>query len=326
MTRRSGGPFLSLSLATLDEKIPEGSAWTCEAKLDGYRIEAVRTASGKVTLYTRNAHDWTARFPTIAEALAAWSMPAMTLDGEVIARVPSGVSAFQALQEAIGPRSKSPRAQPSTLPLRFVVFDLLTLDGQDVRGLALRDRQTLLREVLKQRPARSPIMPVRRFASRRTALEAACDAGLEGVVCKRLDAPYVAGRHRQWIKVKCGNRQEFVVVGFTEPRGARTALGALLLGVYDARGSLHFAGKVGSGFNRLELASLKKQLSALEQRSTALTDTTLAPRGDVHWVKPQLVAEISFTEWTREGLLRHPVYHGLRADKVARAVRRERPA
>ncbi len=326
MTVRSGGSFLSLSLATLDEQIPDGVGWTCEAKLDGYRIEAVRAASGKVTLYTRNAHDWTARFPTIASAIADWSMPPMTLDGEVIAHVPSGGSAFQALQEAIGPRSKTPRALPSTLPLRFVVFDLLMLDGQDVRRLALRDRQTLLREVLKQRPARSPILPVRRFASRRTALDAACAAGLEGVVCKRLDAPYVAGRHRQWIKVKCANRQEFVVVGFTEPRGSRTALGALLLGVYDGRGALHYAGKVGSGFNTRELASLRRTLSLLELRTAALTDTALAPRGDVHWVKPQLVAEISFAEWTREGLLRHPVYHGLREDKAASEVRRERPA
>lgn len=325
MMARSSGPFLSLSLATLDTRVPDGSDWTCEAKLDGYRIEAIRSATGKVTLFTRNAHDWTERFPVIAAAIAAWPMPAMTLDGEVIARVPAGVSAFQALQEAIGPRGKTPHAQPSTLPLRFVVFDLLALDGRDTRDLPLRDRQTLLRELLKQRPARSPIMPVRRFASRTNPLDAACAAGLEGVVCKRLDAPYVAGRHRQWIKVKCGNRQEFVVIGFTEPRGSRTALGALLLGVYDARGALHFAGKVGSGFTTLELASLKKALSPLEVRTAPLSDTALAPRGDVHWVKPVLVAEISFTEWTREGLLRHPVYHGLREDKPARAVRRERP-
>lgn len=325
MTARSRGPFLSLSLATLDEQIPMGSEWICEAKLDGYRIEAVRSAAGRVSLFTRNAHDWTERFPVIADAIAEWPVPAMTLDGEVIARVPRGVSAFQALQDAIGPRSKKPKATSTILPLRFVVFDLLTLDGRDLRRLPLRDRQTLLREVLKQRPARGPIMPVRRFASRTDVLEAACAAGLEGVVCKRLDAPYVAGRHRQWIKVKCGNRQEFVVVGFTEPRGSRTALGALLLGVYDTRGALHFAGKVGSGFDTLELASLKRTLSALELRTPSLTDTSLAPRGAVHWVKPQLVAEVSFTEWTREGLLRHPVYHGLREDKAARDVRRERP-
>jgi bifunctional non-homologous end joining protein LigD len=313
--------FLSLSLATLDARVPAGPDWIYEAKLDGYRIEAVRNAGGQITLFTRNALDWTDRFPRVVDALAAWPIPAATLDGEIVAMVAAGRSSFQALQQAM-----LPGADVTPVRLRYVVFDLLRLDGHDVRRLPLRDRQTLLRESLALRPPRSLVQPVRRFAPRGDVLATACAAGLEGLVCKRLDAPYQSGRHRQWLKVKCSQRQEFVVVGFTEPRGARAGIGALLLGVFDAQHRLHFAGKVGTGFGSAELLRLRAQLEPLVRADAPVVAAASVPRRSVHWVAPVLVAEVRFTEWTDDGLLRHPVYHGLRADKPARAVRRETSA
>lgn len=314
------GRFLSLSLATLHTQVPDGREWSAEVKLDGYRIEAVRTSAGAVTLFTRNALDWTARFPAVARALADWPLPSATLDGEIVAVAPDGRSSFQTLQQALQP------AGSAGMRLRYVVFDLLSLDGTDVRRLPLRDRRALLREALASRPARSIVQPVKTFAARGDALQRACAAGLEGLVCKRLDAPYVAGRHRHWLKVKCSQRQEFVVVGFTEPRGSRTGIGALLLGVFEAGATLRFAGKVGTGFDTEELLRLRKRLEPLVRVSAPVVATSALPRQDVHWVSPVLVVEVSFTEWTADGLLRHPVYHGERADKPARAVRRESPA
>lgn len=315
--------FLSVSLATLDTQVPSGPEWTCEAKLDGYRMEAVRTESGDVTLFTRNALDWTARFPRVAEALAAWPIPSATLDGEIIALATKGRSSFQALQQAMLPGGVAATS------LRYVVFDLLTLDGKDLRRLPLRDRQALLQEALALRPPRSAVRPVKTFSSRGKTgpamLDAACAAGLEGVVCKRLDAPYVAGRHRQWLKVKCSQRQEFVVVGFTEPQGSRTGIGALLLAVFEDRQHLRFAGKVGTGFDSAELLMLRQRLQPLVRPTVPVRAAPNVPRRDVHWVEPTMVVEVSFTEWTDEGVLRHPVYHGVRADKPARAVRRESP-
>lgn len=318
------GRFLSLSLATLHTQVPEGREWSCEAKLDGYRIEAVRTSTGDVTLFTRNALDWTARFPAVARALADWPLPSATLDGEIVAVTPDGRNSFQTLQQAMQ-RVGTP-AGSAGVRLRYVVFDLLTLDGTDVRRLPLRDRRALLREALASRPARSIVQPVKTFATRGDVLQRACAAGLEGLVCKRLDAPYVAGRHRHWLKMKCSQRQEFVVVGFTEPRGSRTGIGALLLGVFEAGAKLRFAGKVGTGFDTEELLRLRQRLEPLVRATAPVVATSTVPRRDVHWVSPVLVVEVSFTEWTAEGLLRHPVYHGERADKPARAVRRESPA
>jgi bifunctional non-homologous end joining protein LigD len=325
--------FIPLSLATLDTVLPVGSAWVYEEKLDGYRIEAVLSSAARqrVTLYTRNANDWTATFPDIADAVSALPGTAV-LDGEVVVVAPRGVSAFQALQQSIqpvvtpvtGPRGGHSRAKP--LRRRYVLFDVLALDGIDIRQLPLAERQTLLRLLLRHKPAGSPLRMVRRFSTARgSVLQQACTAGLEGVVCKRRDAPYVTGRHRQWLKVKCAQRQEFVVVGYTEPRGTRAGLGALLLAVYDDAGALHFAGKVGSGFDTTQLEALAARLAPLVRATPPVERSSRVPRSGVHWVRPTLVAEVSFAEWTTDGLLRHPVFQGLRDDKAAREVRRETP-
>lgn len=316
--RQFADGFLPLSLATLETTVPEGPGWVHEAKLDGYRIEAhVGTnARAPVRLYSRNGLDWTERFGVIRNALAAFPVHGAVLDGEVLAMVPRGTSAFQALQRQL-------ETGDAHVRLRYVVFDVLQIEGRDCRALPLRDRQALLRELLRHRPARSPVGPVRRFSARGDLLTRACALGLEGVVSKRLDGRYVAGRHRDWLKIKCTRRQEFVVVGWSDPHGSRSALGALLLGVYDAAGRLHYAGKVGTGFDAAERGSLLMDLTRRERPRPAVEATNALPRGGVHWVTPELVVEIGFTEWTSEGLLRHPVYHGRRSDKPARAVHRE---
>lgn len=310
--------FLPVSLATLEVQLPTGPGWIYEAKLDGYRIEAVvnHRAKAPVTLYSRNANDWTARFPLVAEALADLPVERATFDGEIVVPVARGQSAFQALQRSL---------EAGVIQnVHYVLFDLLALDDVDLRAAPLRDRQSLLRALLQHRAARSPLRAVKRYSPRGGAVLArACADGLEGLVCKQLDGSYQSGRHRGWIKVKCIRRQEFVVVGYTEPRGSRTGFGALLLAVYDANGRLHFAGKVGSGFDTVGLATLYDRLLAIEQPAPTLARATGVPAREVHWVQPLLVAEVAFTEWTDDGRLRHPVFQGLREDKAATDVVRE---
>jgi bifunctional non-homologous end joining protein LigD len=310
--------FLPVSLATLERDVPTGAGWIHEAKLDGYRIEAVvdHRAKSPVTLYSRNAHDWTARFPAVVDALARLPVEQATLDGEIVVPVALGQSAFQALQRSL--------EAGALRNVHYVLFDLLLLDDADLRRVSLRDRLSLLRALLQHREPRSPLRPVRRYSPRGGDLLArACADGLEGLVCKKLDGRYESGRHRGWVKVKCIRRQEFVVVGYTEPRGSRTGFGALLLAVHDATGALHFAGKVGTGFDTRGLAALYARLRAIERPAPTLARSTGIPAREVHWVEPSLVAEVAFTEWTDDGRLRHPVFQGLREDKLARDVVRE---
>jgi bifunctional non-homologous end joining protein LigD len=317
--------FVPVALATLDTKVPLGTAWIHEAKLDGYRIEAIRHAARQiqagqapVTLWSRNARDWSARFPDVVQAITALPVMSAVLDGEIILPVRQGASAFQALQRSLD--------QPEVRGVHYVVFDLLHLDGVDLRREPLRTRQELLRALLRHRGARSPLRPVRRFGTRSgNPLAAACALGLEGIVSKERDGRYVSGRHRGWVKVKCTRRQEFVVAGYTEPRGSRTGFGALLLGVHDETGTLIYAGKVGTGFDSRTLNALHERLRTRRVRAAPVAPSPLLPRRDVHWVEPELVAEVAFTEWTADGQLRHPVFHGLREDKRARDVVREEP-
>jgi bifunctional non-homologous end joining protein LigD len=308
-------PRIEPQLATLVDAPPAGAGWLHEIKLDGYRILA-RIERGKVRLLTRSGNDWTARMPQVAEALPALEVESALLDGEVVALDSEGRSRFQLLQRAL----REPRAQ-----LRYFVFDLLHLDGSDLRQEPLWSRKQTLRELFT-RVRRSKTLQYCEHVEGEGAevFAEACKIGAEGVVSKQAAAPYRSGRTRSWLKVKCGMRQEFVVVGFTRPAGSRIGLGALLLGVHDDAGALRYCGKVGTGFSHEVLADLRKRLGALEQKKPSVIDPSRGKRGEAHWVKPQLVAEVSFTEWTRDGRVRHPVFIGLRSDKPASAIRVER--
>jgi bifunctional non-homologous end joining protein LigD len=303
---------LAPQLATLADVVPEGDEWLHELKHDGYRLVA-RVEGGQVRLVTRAGNDWTDRFPTVVAAVSALGADSALVDGEAVVLDEEGRSRFQSLQETLG--------QPGA-PVHFFVFDLPYLDGHDLRDCRLGDRKRLLRELV----ARAGKSPTLRYSDHQLGdgpafLAEACRLGVEGVVSKREDAPYRSERSRAWIKVKCSRRQEFVIAGFTDPAGSRVGLGALLLGAHDASGELRYAGKVGTGFDTRTLTTLRETLSPLERASPAVARAPRA-RGQ-HWVEPRLVAEVSFTEWTRDGRVRHPVYLGLREDKPAGEVRIE---
>ncbi|HYU31595.1 MAG TPA: DNA ligase D [Thermoanaerobaculia bacterium] len=304
-------------LATLVDEPPQGAEWVHEMKFDGYRV-LCEMRDGKVHIRTRHGKDWTARFSPVAEAVAQLPVRSALLDGEVAVLEPDGTTSFQALQNALtGDREHD---------LVYFAFDLLYLDGYDLRGATLLDRKAALAGVLSGNAS-----PTIRFSdhvegSGEAFFRQACSHSLEGIVCKRGDLPYRSGRTKEWLKVKCLKRQEFVIVGFTDPEGSRTGFGALLLGVHDDQGELVFAGKVGTGFNDQLLRDLCKRLEKIERKTPAFENP---PRGAEarrsHWVKPELVGEVAFTEWTREDILRHPTFQGLREDKEAGEVVREDP-
>lgn len=308
-----------LALATLVESPPEGDDWIHEIKYDGYRI-AARAGDGDARLFSRNGLDWTERFPEVAAALRTLPTDETWLDGEVVVFDERGVSDFGRLQRHL----KDGRAGDLT----YVVFDLLFQDGEDLRDLPLSDRKRRLRRLLGRggKALREVVRYGDHIDGRGGAVyEEACLQELKGVVSKRAGDPYPGRRTRSWLKSKCAHSQEFVVGGFTEPAGSRAGLGALLVGVYEEEGALHYTGRVGTGFDERALTRLRKRLDALEQGAAPFADP---PRGaqarGVHWTAPELVAEVRFSEWTDDGRLRHPVFEGLREDKSAVEVRRER--
>jgi bifunctional non-homologous end joining protein LigD len=302
-------------LASTADAPPEGPEWVSEIKFDGYRLLVEKTQGG-VRLITRNGLDWTRRFSAIADAVAALPAETLLADGEVVALREDGVSSFAMLQQAL--------SESRTDGLVLYLFDLLYRDGMDLRGCSLDDRKRALEDLPG---ATSPLRFSEHLAGVGAAMRVrACAMGLEGIMCKRLDSSYRAGRGRAWVKVKCQGREEFVVLGFTKPRGSRAGLGALQLGFYDPTGGLHYAGGCGSGFSEAVLADLGKRLAAAKTDRPAdllLTEET-PPRG-VIWVTPSLVAEVQFTAWSGAGRLRHAVFLGLRQDKDAREVVRDIP-
>jgi bifunctional non-homologous end joining protein LigD len=285
-------------------------------KLDGYRIVA-RVRHGVVNLFTRNHNDWTEKLRPQAEAITSLGLVDAWLDGEVVVWTPGGKSDFQALQNAFDLQSAR--------NIVYCVFDLMYVNGYDLRGCALLERKQLLASMLG-RPAGAILHYSDHLVGNgREAFAEACRRGLEGLVAKRADAPYRSGRGRSWLKIKCEQRQEFVIGGYTDPSGSRQRFGALLVGWYDGR-TLRYAGKVGTGFTDISLRDLHSKLKRLEQGKPAFVN---APTGyeakGVHWVRPELVAEVRFAEWTQEGILRQPSFQGLRKDKPARLIGRERP-
>jgi len=306
------------ALATLVDAPPEGDEWLHEMKLDGYRI-LCRVQRGKARLLTRSGQDWTARFPAIARAVAALPVQGALIDGELAAVLPSGKTSFHALQATL---SGKPEGQ-----LVYFAFDLLHLDGHDITAAPLEDRKRALAGVLAAADS-GPLRYSDHVEGPGAALLAnACKLGLEGLVSKRRDAPYTPGRSRAWVKSKCQKQQELVVGGYTLS-DARAGLRSLLLGVYQdgpQGGELRYAGKVGAGFSAHDLATLRERLERLEQRESPYAERVREPASRVRWVRPEIVVEVSFTEWTNDGRLRHPTFLGLREDKPAREIRREEP-
>jgi bifunctional non-homologous end joining protein LigD len=304
-------------LATLVDEPPKGDEWLHEMKFDGYRILA-RLQDGRARLWSRNGKDWTAHFPTVGAAVEALPVRSALLDGEVAIVLPSGTTSFQALQNALAGQDQG--------QLVYFLFDLVHLEGHSLARASLEERKALLKDLLGAPAAGSPL----RYSDHVTGSGAeffaqACGLGIEGIVSKRRDAPYEPTRSRSWLKVKCLKRQEFVIGGYTDPEGSRVGLGALLLGVYDKDGRLEFAGKVGTGFSAKVLDDLYKKLAAREQREPPFAQAKIPGITRAHWVKPELVGEVTFTEWTSDGRLRHPSFQGLRADKNPKDVVREQP-
>ncbi|HTL36741.1 MAG TPA: non-homologous end-joining DNA ligase [Kofleriaceae bacterium] len=304
----------ALQLAQLVDEAPEGDAWLHEQKFDGYRILATLD-HGEVALLSRRFKDWTEQFPTVADAVSQLKAKRAVLDGEVAVLMPDGRTSFQALQNAFGRRDAN---------VVYFAFDLLELDGEDIKKLPLEQRKARLKKLIGGND------DVIRYSDHVIGhggefFRLACKQGLEGIVSKRRDKPYTPGRGSSWQKTKCLLRQEFVIGGYTDPEGARTHVGALLVG-YHEKGELEYAGKVGTGFTMKMLVELKKALTTIE--------TTKCPFGSEpsrswtgsgrHWVAPRLVCEIAFSEWTEDGRLRHPSFQGLRVDKPAKDVIRER--
>jgi bifunctional non-homologous end joining protein LigD len=300
-------------LCQLVEETPKGKGWISEIKFDGYRLLA-RVSAGEVHLITRNGHDWTDRLPALARAMGQVKVSSAVMDGELVALRPDGISSFPDLQAALSTGQDQ--------KLYFYTFDLLEHDGWDLRNCALIDRKALL-ETLTDWDG------MLRFSAHTAGQiekthRNACDMRLEGIVCKKADAPYRTGRGHGWLKLKCLGREEFVVLGWTPPGGSRTGIGALHLGYFDPEGRSHYAGAAGTGFTTEELASLRKRLDALKDDPPGNLLTAGDPIDSaVQWVRPELVAEVEYTAWSGSGRLRHPVYLGLREDKSAREVVRE---
>ena len=304
-------------LATLAASPPSApDEWLYELKFDGYRLLA-RIDKGKVRCFTRNGHDWTDKLPALAKALAKLPTDSAWLDGEITVEGDNGAPDFQALQNAFD--------RGATSSIVYWLFDAPFVDGQDLRDEPVEARRAQLVRLLGKRPP-APLRLSEAFdASPRDLLASSARIGFEGIVGKRKGSPYVSRRSPDWIKLKNQQRQEFVIGGYTAPKGSRSGFGALLLGVHDDKGRLRYCGNVGTGFNADRLADIKARLDKL-----ATDDCPFEPRPDgvnakAQWVRPTLVAEVSFGEWTREDRVRHSVFQGLRADKPARGIVRERP-
>jgi len=302
-------------LATLVDRAPPGDAWIYEMKFDGYRLLARVDADG-VRLFTRNGHDWTSKLRRVAAAVKALKLPSGWLDGEIVVPDAHGVPDFQLLQNALD------EARGDVI--QYFVFDLPFYDGHDLRGSPLIERRALLQQLTANPPDPRLHFSESFDASPQSLLHSACSLHMEGVIGKRADAPYSTGRAGTWIKLKCTQRQEFVIIGYTDPQGGRSGLGALALGVHDAQGKLHYVGNVGTGFTQDVLKDLKAKLEKLHIAKPAAVDVARNVRAN--WVKPSLVAEVSFAGWTREKKVRQGVYHGLRTDKPAETIVLERPA
>ena len=304
---------LQPQLATLTKSAPSGDEWLHEVKFDGYRM-LCRIDDGKVTFISRNQLDWTTRLSSLNSSLKELPVKSALLDGEVVVLQADGTSDFQALQNAF--------RDGEIQDLVYYVFDLLHLDGQNLRGLPLETRKAKLGEILQVAGSSSHVRYSEHIEGQGADFaKQACHLHLEGIICKRRDRPYQPGRGFDWLKVKCVKEEEFVIGGYTDPSGSRKGFGALLLGYYDKDKKLKYAGKVGTGFDQRTLESLLERLQPLARKTPAYSDPAqLTEVRRAHWVEPKLVAQIVYGSRTREGILRHSRFVGLREDKPAKEV------
>lgn len=314
---------LTPQLATLVDGPPPGAEWLHELKFDGYRM-LCHLRKGKARFLSRNGKDWTEKFPNLQVAVKAIAAVTAILDGEVVIVDKAGRSSFQKLQQSMG------RGRDKVPAFVFEVFDLLHLDGYDLRRCTLRDRKATLETLLKS------VKPAGKNATIRYSdhvegngaqfFKQACEYGIEGVVSKLADSPYESTRNRNWLKSKCLKRQEFVIAGYTPSRKGFPGFGSLILGVFD-KGKLVYTGRVGTGFSIKQRLELQQQLDRIAQTSMPFAEKPKDPGlRDAHWAKLQLVAEVEFTEWTADGAVRHPSFKGLREDKKPAEVVREEPS
>jgi DNA ligase D-like protein (predicted ligase) len=306
-------------LATLSSRRDFGDDWLLERKFDGERCVA-RKSGDAVRLESRTGKELTGTYPEVGAAVASQRARDLLLDGEVVAFEGEQTS-FGRLQRRLGVSAPSDDLV-AAFPVVYCVFDLLELDGEDLRTRPLLERRTRLTKRMRPQTGLQLSEAWRGDSQRRFA--EACRSGWEGLIAKQADAPYTEGRSRDWLKLKCTSEQELVIGGYTDPAGSRTDFGALLVGYYE-NGQLRYAGKVGTGYNAATLRDLGGRLRALETSESPFADARPIPRG-THWTRPELVAQIGFAEWTREGRLRQPRFLGLRDDKPPDEVVRERPA
>jgi bifunctional non-homologous end joining protein LigD len=309
---------IPLMLATLTDRRDFGDDWLLERKLDGERCVA-RKAGEEVRLESRTGKDLSGTYPEVHAAVAAQRAGALVLDGELVA-FDGEQTSFSRLQQRLG-TSRPSRAQIAAFPVVYCVFDLLAFDGEDLAALPLLERRARLTAAVRSGSTLQLSEVLRGDAP--SLFDHACRSGWEGLIAKRATAPYATGRSKDWLKLKCVWEQELVIGGYTEPAGSRSDFGALLVG-YHEDGLLRYAGRVGTGYSAATLRELGTRLRALETSESPFSDARPIPRG-THWIRPELVAQVGFAEWTNDGRLRQPRYLGLRDDKHPRDVGRERP-
>jgi bifunctional non-homologous end joining protein LigD len=311
--------WIEPELATLTKERFSDPTWISERKLDGERCLAFAAENG-VQLLTRNKKVITGTYPELAAALSAQQGGDFIVDGEIVAFDGTQTS-FARLQQRMQLAAPLP-GLVKRVPVYYYVFDIVFADGADLRRMPLLERKKELRRVLSfGGPLRSS---THRTGRAEAHWQEACSKGWEGVIAKRADSSYRAGRTKDWLKFKCENSQEFVIGGYTDPRGGRAGFGALLLGYYDESGRLVYAGKVGTGFDQRMLRSLHATLRGIERAKSPYAGGDV-PGSGVHWVEPRLVGQIGFAEWTTASQLRHPRFLGLRDDKDPADVAREKP-
>lgn len=307
--------FIKPQLALLTDTVPEGTDWLHETKYDGYRTTAL-IKNKSINLFTRNGLDWTDKYREIQIELKKFKVSDAIFDGEIVVLDENGVSSFSMLQTAL--------SEQDSAGLKYILFDLLFLNGEDLRELPLERRKQILKSLFKNIKSSKVIFSEHWRGRGNEMFKNACDEGLEGIISKDRTASYHEGRRSDWQKNKCSKRQELVIGGFTNPEGSRQGFGALLMGLYEG-GHLRYVGRVGTGFSDKSLIKLHERLEALEVKASPFTDGSPEIHSSIHWVKPELVGEVEFGSWTADGIIRHASFLGLREDKKAKEVHFEKP-